>query len=432
MWHSLVAVSVLFLQQSAALVAPARLSKHEVSLQPDVPYASSDPNRVLWTPTKPVKQPKPERAGLGGTIQGPQNVPLELQNADLLGAPTTDHGSVGNFKWPFSFSHTKLKDGGWTRQQTVKDMPLATDIAGVNMRLKPGAIRELHWHTAAEWAYVLKGDLRVSTVTPDGDIWLGDTEGDLWYFPAGNPHSIQAKDTSPDGAEFLLIFDQGDFSEDNTFLLTDWLAHVPKSVIAKNFGLADNIAAFDHIPAEELYIFPSIPPPDDVKEDMVVPNDTPNPFTFEFSKVVPELKPAGTVKIVDSRTFNVSKNIAAAEVELEVGGLRELHWHPTQPEWTFFISGQARITLFASQSNAATYDFFPGDVAYIPPSFGHYIENIGDTPLRFLEVLKSERFQDISLSQWLALTPPELVKAHLGFSDEVIGHLTKVKQTLVK
>lgn len=85
------------------------------------------------------------------------------------------------------------------------------------------------------------------------------SEGDLWYFPAGNPHSLQAKDTTPDGAEFLLIFDQGGFSEDNTFMLTDWLAHVPKSVIAKNFGMADNIAAFDHIPADQLYIFPCEP-----------------------------------------------------------------------------------------------------------------------------------------------------------------------------
>jgi len=44
----------------------------------------------------------------------------------------------------------------------------------------------------------------------------------------------------------------------------------------------------------------------------------------------------------------------------------------------------------------------------------------------------TDRFQDISLSQWLALTPPELVKAHLGFSDEIISHLSKEKQTLVK
>ncbi|KDR70226.1 hypothetical protein GALMADRAFT_76394 [Galerina marginata CBS 339.88] len=403
-----------------------------VPLQPDVPYTDSNPNKVLWTPTS-GKFPQPERAGLGASILGPQNVPMDRQNADLLAPPTTDNGEVRNFKWPFSFSHSRLTHGGWARQQNVHDMPLAADIAGVNMRLEVEQIRELHWHTAAEWAYVLKGDLRISTITSEGEVWLGDvSEGDLWYFPAGNPHSIQAKDTAAGGAEFLLIFDSGNFSEDSTFLLTDWLAHVPKSVIAKNFGLDGDLQAFDHIPEHELYIFPSLPPPEEINEDVIIPNNAPNPFTFQFSKVVPDKKLGGTVKIVDSRTFTASEKIAAAEVELEAGGLRELHWHPTQPEWTFFICGQARITLFASSSNAATYDFYPGDIAYIPPSFGHYIENIGNTVFDRSFFLSIDVFQDISLTQWLALTPPELVKAHLGFSDKLIASLSKEKQTLVK
>ena len=81
------------------------------------------------------------------------------------------------------------------------------------------------------------------------------SEGDLWYFPEGNPHSIQAKNTTADGAEFLLVFDSGTFSEDTTFLLTDWLAHVPKHVLAKNFGKGTDVSAFEHIPKEALYIF---------------------------------------------------------------------------------------------------------------------------------------------------------------------------------
>ncbi|KAF8960664.1 RmlC-like cupin domain-containing protein [Flammula alnicola] len=426
MWRITLTFCVLLLKHSATIAAPT------TSPQPDVAYTDSNPNNILWTPGSSTF-PQPERGRLGASILGPHNVPLDLQNADLLAPPTTDNGDVNNFKWPFSFSHQKLKEGGWSRQQNVNHMPLATDIAGVNMRLEAGAIRELHWHSASEWGYVLKGDMRVSTITPEGQVWVGDlSEGDIWYFPAGNPHSLQAKDTSPDGSEFMLIFDEGTFSEDATFLLTDWLAHVPKSVVAKNFGMEDNLQAFDHIPEHELYIFPSIPPPEDINEDMVIPNNTPYPFTFPFSKVVPDKKQGGTVKVVDTRTFKVSEKISAAEVELEVGGLRELHWHPTQPEWTFFISGQARITLFASQSNAATYDFLPGDIAYIPPSFGHYIENIGNTTLKFIEILKTDLFQDISLAQWLALTPPELVKAHLGFSDETISRLSKTKQTLVK
>lgn len=46
-------------------------------------------------------------------------------------------------------------------------------------------------------------------------------EGDLWYFPAGHPHSLQG--LSPNGTEFLLIFDSGGFSEESTFLLSDWM-----------------------------------------------------------------------------------------------------------------------------------------------------------------------------------------------------------------
>lgn len=101
-------------------------------------------------------------------------------------------------------------------------------MASVNMRLEAGAIRELHWHKNAEWAYVLKGTTQVSAVDADGRNFLGNVyPGDLWYFPAGVPHSLQATGDDPDGSEFLLVFDTGDFSEDATFLLTDWLAHVP-------------------------------------------------------------------------------------------------------------------------------------------------------------------------------------------------------------
>jgi len=78
----------------------------------------------------------------------------------------------------------------------------------------------------------------------------------LWYFPAGDPHSIQAKDTLPEGAEFLLVFDDGAFDENETFLLTDWFAHIPKEVLAKNFGTYPDTTPFDHIPEEQLYIFP--------------------------------------------------------------------------------------------------------------------------------------------------------------------------------
>lgn len=90
------------------------------------------------------------------------------------------------------------------------------------MRLDQGVIRELHWHTEAEWAYVLAGKVRVTALDLEGATFMDDLEaGDLWYFPAGHPHSLQG--LGENGTEFLLIFDDGNFSEESTFVLTDWL-----------------------------------------------------------------------------------------------------------------------------------------------------------------------------------------------------------------
>ncbi|KAI0635841.1 oxalate decarboxylase [Trametes polyzona] len=396
---------------------------------PTVPYASDDPNAELWNAHSDIV-PEGRRGTYGANVLGPQNVPLELQNPSLLAPPTTDHGDVPNAKWPFDLSHNRLQTGGWARQQNVHNLPIATGLAAVDMRLEPGAIRELHWHNTAEWAYVLKGSAQVTTVTADGQNYAATVpKGSLWYFPSGQPHSIQATDDDPEGTEFLLVFDDGSFSEDSTFLLTDWLAHVPKEVIAKNFHA--NQAAFDHIPSEQLYIFPGPIPADNQQPPTSPQGRTPLPYTFDFANMKPTQYPGGTVKIADSRNFEVAKTIAVAEVTVEPGSMREMHWHPADDEWTYFIEGSARITLFAASSNARTFDYQAGDIAYIPASYGHYIENTGNSTLRLLEVLKTDVFKDISLNQWLALTPPELVKAHLQLSDETIAQLSKTKQVVV-
>ncbi|KAI0076197.1 Bicupin, oxalate decarboxylase/oxidase [Panus rudis PR-1116 ss-1] len=387
------------------------------------PPISDNPNDV-------VASPVPVRGSLGASILGPDNQAIDQQNPDLLTPPTTDQGTIGNAKWPFSLSHNRLQTGGWARQQNEAVLPMATQMAGVNMRLEAGAVRELHWHKTAEWAFILKGHTQVTAVTPEGQNFIGTVgPGDLWYFPAGTPHSLQATNDTEEGSEFLLVFDSGDFSEDDTFLLTDWLAHTPLSVIAKNFQT--DTSAFADLPSQQLYIFPDTPPADNAQPPANPLGRPPNPFTFQFSQVPATQYSGGTAKIVDSRTFNISKTIAAAEVTVEPGAMRELHWHPTQDEWSFFLEGEARMTLFGAQSSARTFNYQPGDVGYVPASFGHYVENIGNTTLRFLEIFNTDRFSDVSLSQWLALTPPELVKAHLRVSDDTLNHFNKTKQVVV-
>src|SRR5437879_12458488 len=87
---------------------------------------------------------------------------------------------------------------------------------------------------------------------------------------------------------------------------------------------------------------------------------------------------AGEVRIVDSRKFLASKNIAAALVTVKPGSLRELHWHPNASEWQYYISGKGRMTVCAT-AGAHTMDVSANDVGFVPSVAGHYVENTGKT-----------------------------------------------------
>ena len=112
------------------------------------------------------------------------------------------------------------------------------------------------------------------------------------------------------------------------------------------------------------------------------------------------------MRIVDTKVLPGHGTIAAALVEVDPGAMRELHWHPNTDEWQYYIEGQARMGVFAASGQARTFDYQAGDVGFVPFAMGHYIENTGDTTLRFLEMFKSDYYADVSLNQWLALTPP--------------------------
>ena len=169
---------------------------------------------------------EPIRGDKGASILGPTNPPREAESPSRLAPPETDHGTMPNLKWSFADSHNRLEQGGWARQTTVRELPIATELAGVNMRLMAGAVRELHWHKENEWAFMLKGRARITAVDQKLRTFQDDVgEGEGWNFPAGIPHSIQGLED--DGCEFLLVFDDGDFDENETFLLTDLLRQNP-------------------------------------------------------------------------------------------------------------------------------------------------------------------------------------------------------------
>jgi oxalate decarboxylase len=366
--------------------------------------------------------PQPQRADHGGTDPGPRDLMRDRQNTDVLVPPSTDHGTLPNLRFSFSDAHNRLETGGWTRQVTERELPISKDIAGVNMRLNRGGVRELHWHKAAEWAYMLYGTARITAVDAQGRNFIDDVGvGDLWYFPSGIPHSIQG--LGPDGCEFLLVFDDGSFDEDNTFLLTDWLKHIPNDVLGKNFGVPGS--SFGPIPDEsERYIFPA-PVPGPLGANASGAVAVPQSFSHRMMAQQPIKTASGTVRITDSKVFPASTTIAAALVEVNPGAMRELHWHPNNNEWQYYIEGQARMGVFGASGQARTFDFRAGDVGYVPFAMGHYVENTGTTPLRFLEMFKSSYYADLSLDTWMALTPAKLLQAHVDLDRTAMDALRK-------
>ena len=378
------------------------------------------------------EKPYPTSNDRSTSAPGPGNPALDAQNPDSSLPPPSDAGGVPPFKYPFGLAHKRMQEGGWSREVTVRELPVSKSIAGVDMRLTAGGIRELHWHTAAEWALMLYGNARITGLDANGKSFVADvTEGDLWYFPTGIPHSIQG--LKPDGAEFLLVFDDGNFSEYETVLLTDWMAHTPHDVLAKNFGVSGQ--ALEKMPRREKFIFQAeVPDPlaADQKAAAGSLGMSAQDFAFRTAqRPVSKRTQGGEVQIIDSSLFKMSATIAAAIVTVHPGGIRELHWHPNADEWQYYISGTGRMTVFATGGRARTMDFQAGDVGYVQKTLPHYVQNTGDTDLKFLEMFKSSFYQDLALSEWLTHTPPELVIAHLGIDKATLEAMPKEEIVVV-
>lgn len=321
----------------------------------------------------------------------------------------------------------KAYEGGKSNEATAVDFPISKGLAGVSMFLKPGGLRELHWHAnAAEWSYVVAGHCRVTVIDPQGRSEIKDFgPGDVWYFPRGHGHSIQG--IANEECHFILVFDNGYFSEFATFSLSDWIAQTPKEVLAKEFGMP--VSAFDKFPKSEVYIaqgpvpiaLPAEPPP---------ASQNPPPLTHRFSlgAKIPTSVAGGTFNLVSQKEFPISTTMSGAILKLKPLSIREMHWHPNADEWQYYLKGRARMTVFGSKGRKITRDFEPGDVGYVPMGYGHYIESVGDEDCEMLAVFNSGDYQEISLSQWMASNPAYLLETNFGVAPDIIQGLRKKQE----
>ncbi|WFU19861.1 cupin domain-containing protein [Bradyrhizobium sp. CB3481] len=334
--------------------------------------------------------------------------------------PTLAGKDLPTFKFALEKSDGKVIGNSYGKEATVTQLPISKGIAGVSMRLEPGAMRELHWHaTAAEWAFVLEGRVRTTVVDPSGLAETNDFDpGDVWYFPRGHGHMLQCLDDRP--CHFILIFDNGYFSEFGTFSITDWVGHTPPALLAKNFGLPE--ATFANFPKAEVYFARGKPPPAAPSAPLQGWKLPPETHKYRLLAQPPHATyPGGREWRVDSSRFPIAKTITGVILDLDPGALRTLHWHPNADEWQYVIDGEVSVTLFGSHGRFRTERLEKGDVGYIPQGYGHSIENVGSRVARILIGFNAGIYETIDLSQWIAANPKDVLATNFGQPAELFG-----------
>ena len=335
-----------------------------------------------------------------------------------------DVAAMPDFRYSLDGNSPKVTSGGWAKEATVHQFPVSKGIAGVHMYLDPGSSRELHWHAiAAEWAYVIEGRCQTVVLEPSGASEINNFEpGDLWYFAKGHGHSIQCIGDQP--CHFILSFDNGAFSEHGTFSITDWIDLTPKDMLAKEFGVPNDI--FDAFPKGEAYIQAGpILPAEDALEAPWPRKSTHKFRLLRDNRSVRDFD-GGSFRLATVDEFPASKSMSGGFMVIKPGEMRKLHWNPNANEWHYYLRGKGQVALFGSGGRGKVAEFQPGDVAYIPIGFGHAIRNTGDENLEIVQTWDNGKFEEIDLDKWVASSPRYLLANN--FAGVALADIKKLKR----
>jgi oxalate decarboxylase len=307
----------------------------------------------------------------------------------------------------------KAASGGWAREITARQLPIATGIAVAHLFLNPGASREMHWHNSAEWAYVIEGGAQVTIVDPDGTTEVFNVgAGDLWYFPRGYAHAIQTIGSAPCHA--ILAFDDGLYSEHGTFGISDVMSRVEAAALAQSLGVDPSF--FAGLPKGETYIMQGHVVAADSQEAMAErPRQPARSRRFRLLAAAPAVaSPGGTIQVASAVEFPASTAMAGLLIRLQPGAMQELHWHPDTNEMLYVIGGRARVTMFGPDKHLAIAEIGAGDCAYIPRNAGHMIQVLGPDAAEIIAVHDAGIVSTATLSDWMAQAPSHLLANNIG------------------
>jgi oxalate decarboxylase len=274
--------------------------------------------------------------------------------------------------------------------------------------------------------------MRTTVITPKGAAQVNEFgPGDTWFFPKGHGHALQ--NIGREECHFIIGFDNGHFSEFGTFSVTDWVGNTPVDIAARTLGLPQSVVA--GLPKGEVYITPGKPPAQAAQDEPLRSgNRLQNQVEhmFRLADVAPQEFAGGEERIVTVNDFPVQDTMSSGRINMQPGALRELHWHPNADEWQFYSKGRARVGIFGAHGRVEVAEVGPGDVAYIPMGFGHWIEQLGSDPTELLLLFSNPNYQEISLSTWLAGNPMSLLRDNFGITEDQVAQLPRKNQGILR
>ncbi|MFO0874057.1 MAG: cupin domain-containing protein [Phycisphaerales bacterium] len=138
---------------------------------------------------------------------------------------------------------------------------------------------------------------------------------------------------------------------------------------------------------------------------------------FSLSGQRPIQYPGGTLREMTADDYPPIPNMASAQIDLEVGGMRGLHWHDTAGEIGYVVSGRALLTVVDSANNQEIGPLNEGDIYCVPVGFAHSLACLGTGPCRVVAVYDDGRTVEsnaFNATDWLKAEPANILTAILS------------------
>ena len=246
-------------------------------------------------------------------------------------------------------------NNGSITRLTADEFPILSRLSIKRLVLRPGAIREPHWHANAnELAYCLSGSVLVS-VLDNGSSFSSFTvqAGQMFHISSGSLHHLE--NVGDTDAEFIIAFSD---ERPEDFALSSAFGAMTDSVLGNTYGLpSDVFAPFPHTLEPRPIVQRTAP----AAVSSTAGQNNPHRFDVE-AMTAPVDSPVGSAKTARKQFWPVLENLSMYSLRISEDGMREPHWHPITAEMGYIHKGRARMTILDPDGTVDTYELGPGDV----------------------------------------------------------------------